>query len=335
MDPEQTTTQEPDGLNIDEAVEGIAESLQLVAPDDGGTDQASEDATPPADTPPAPAPAVPPTAPTDDPAPDTWTKEGKERWAGLSAEIRQEIKKRENDIAKYVGSTNDAVGVAKAFEKMLAPFAEAYTKSGINPWKHTENLLRAHAVMMWGNPQQKVGMFKQLAADSGIDVAKLTAENPTDATGNEYLQHINELQQRINQLEKGVTGVTSTVQAARAAELESGIVAFAKDEEAHPFFWEVADDIQRLIETRAAGTLEQAYVTAIHANPITRAKLIDKEAEKRLATRAASESERASKARKAASASVKSSGKGRVASIPGTIDDTLKEALANIHSREQ
>lgn len=347
MDTENTSQENT--LDVDSAVADIASSLQLTEesaddPKDAG-EQASTDndsqadasalTSPPPETKVAatPPPASTTPADTEDKAPDTWTKEAKERWSLVPPELKQEIRKREADIAKHVSQTNEAVNVGKNFERIVSPYLDQMVKAGINPWTHVENLLRTQAALFSGPPEQKVAMFRQLAVEAGIDPSAL-AQQGTAAANNPLVQHINLLQQRINQLEQGVTGVTSSVQAARAAELEASVLAFAQDEEAHPFFYEVVDDIQHLIATKAATTLDKAYELAIMANPITRQKMVDREIHKRNEATAAAEREKAAKAKKAATGTVRANGRGRAAPAIGTIDDTLKEALANIHSRE-
>lgn len=49
---------------------------------------------------------------------------------------------------------------------------------------------------------------------------------------------------------------------------------FFGDKEKHPFAEEVADDIQRLLATRAADSLESAYEMAIWTNPAVREKVL-------------------------------------------------------------
>ncbi len=341
-----TEPAESGGMDMEAAVADIAESLQ-VAPaadedlENSGDNPNENDSQTAASSPASPPPetkvaGAPPSAPTEDPAdkaPDTWTKEAKEKWATVPADLKAEIRKREADIAKYAGETKEAVNVAKSFEKVISPYLSTFQQYNINPWDHTANLLKAHSTMVFGTPEQKVATFRQLAVDAGIDVTALSAAG-TDAANNPLVQHIQALQARINQLEQGVTGVTSSVQAARAAELESSVLAFAQDEDAHPFFYDVVDDIQHLIQTKAATTLEKAYETAVMTNPITRQKMIDREVQKRTTATQAVERERVEKAKKAATGTVRANGRGRAASPIGTLDDTLKEALANIHSRE-
>lgn len=341
----QSATSEPapaaPEMDISATVEKIASDLHLAeAPTEATEKPAAEAGGPPVATPEAPeaetplAAAAPPTPAPEDQPPDTWTKGSKEKWGTISPELRQEIRKRESDISRYVGETKQAVQVAQAFEKVVAPFAEVLQRNNIDPWQHTANLLQAHAQLTWGDPQTKTQAFIGLAQQAGIDLRALATGQGVAALNNQYLQRMNQLEDYVRKLEAGVTGVTSAVQTARAAELESGVLAFAQDEAAHPFFWEVVGEIQHFIQTKAATTLEQAYELAVMANPVTRGKAIEAEASKRAANLAQLEAARAAKARKAAAANVRTVGTGRASAKAGTIDDTLKEALANIHARQ-
>jgi hypothetical protein len=337
---EVVETPEEPTLDIDSAVADIASSLKMTAADEPpvqeeetpaapieGGDQQPAAAEPAVGVEPAAAPS-----PVEERVPDTWTKEAQAKWAELPPEIRREVAKREGDIAKYVSDTAVAVKVAQGFEKVTEPYMGVFQRYNINPWNHMSNLLAAHAQLVFGTPEQKVGMFKQLAQDSGIDLAALAAGTPQ--TENPLNGKVEKLLERIAFLEKGVTGVSTTLHNARAAELEQSVLAYGQDEENHPFFWEVADEINKLIQSKAVETLDEAYQMAIWKNPLTKQKMIDREAGKRQAAVAASASEHAAKARKAAGGIVKTSGKGRAAPAAETVDDTLAATMANIRARE-
>lgn len=353
---DEAGTTQNEGLDIEETVAGIAADLKLSdvgasgadggetsqtegapAGETGGEGAPAKAAPTPADgesaaapgtaSPQAAAPAV------DDQAPDTWRKEAKEKWSTLPPELKSEIRKREGDVAKFVEQTRGDVAIAREFTKVFEPYAKLYTERGIDAWQHTANLLHAHATLTWGTPQQKLAAFAGLARDAGIDLRAFAQGDARGAVGNETIQYIQRLESRLNQLQQGVTGVTSTVQAARAQELEQAVLAFAQDKENHPYFWEVADDIRGLIESGQATTLQAAYDIAVLRNPQVRQQVIDSEAAKRAATLASTANARAAKAAKAAGANVRSSGKGRPAAGTGSIDDTLRETLSDINSR--
>jgi hypothetical protein len=136
-------------------------------------------------------------------------------------------------------------------------------------------------------------------------------------------------------MEKGVTGVTSTIQEAREAELSQGIMAFASDTEQHPFFWEVAEtgEIKALIDSGAARTLNDAYELAVLKNPVTRAKQLALESQRAAEAAAKTNAVKTQAARKATGANVRSRGSGRLAPPDESIEDTLRSTLSDINSR--
>ncbi len=136
-------------------------------------------------------------------------------------------------------------------------------------------------------------------------------------------------------MERGVTGVTSTIQEAREAELSQGIMAFASDTEQHPFFWEVANtgEIKALIDSGAARTLSDAYELAVLKNPVTRAKQLALENQRAAKAAAEANAVKSTAARRATSANVKARGSGRLAPADESIDETLRSTLSDIHAR--
>lgn len=339
------------GLDMDAAVADIATAMGVKPEGQDPADNAGD----PADGKTAPSPAeaeggaAPASADTSattetlapvDPAaapPDTWTKEAKELWKDVPEPLKAEIRRRESDIARHVSEANTIVEqaqgkvqVADALEKMLQPYGNILQRFNINPWQHISHLLESHATLVFGTPEQKVSMIRNLASNIGLDLANLPA--PGEARVNPLEGQVRALQQEVARLNGGVTSVTSEIQSARAAELEQGILAFMQDP-AHPFFTEVANDIPTLFQTGAARTLQEAYDLAVLKNPVTRVKQIQMDS-KVLAEKAAkAAADKAAAARKATGANVASRRAGRVAPPGETIDDTLKHTLAEINAR--
>lgn len=359
---EVVETPEEHQAAVDASVESIASSLKLIP--DEGTDkvtgepaiQEARDRDPFASVPqskeapaateePVPAAAEPakPAEPTTEPVvedrpPDTWRKEAQEAWKNTPKEVKEELAKREADLAKFAADTKKYteditpyVTAGTAITKIMEPYMPLLQRSGVTPSQHIQRLLYAHTQLTFGPPEQKVAMFKQMAADAGIDIGALasgqgTAENP-------MLPLVRGLQDDIAQLRQGVTGVASTFREAQAAELAQGVVAFANDKENHPFWAEVVDQIPGIIDAGQARNLKEAYELAVERNPVTRAALRDKEYADRRAKESAQANEKAAAARKALGSNVRSRGTGRAAPALGTVDDTLKETMAKINAR--
>jgi hypothetical protein len=335
------TTAEPAAeptLDVASAVADIAESLHMSeAPEEPAAEEGEAEPKEVAEGEEKPAVAEKPeegapAAETDDKTPSTWRKEAKEAWAALPPVVKDEIAKRESDIARYVADTSTAVKVASGFEKITAPYMDLFQKYNVNPWNHVSGLLEAHHRLLFGSPEEKVGMFRQLAKDSGINLEAISSGQAQP--DNPLLEHVRALQARIGQLEGGITGVTQTVHEARLNELTQSVLEYSQDAEAHPFFDEVADDIKDLIDTKAARTLDQAYHLAILRNPRTKQKIIDLEISKRRETEDGPAAAHVKTAKKALTGMPKSTIKGRASSGPETVDDTLQKTLNRIKARD-
>lgn len=329
----EVVEQAPVGMDMEGAVADIADALNLTQQEEGeappaeGKDDAEGEAERPAVAEPEKAPpaAVDPA----DAPPDTWRKEAKEAWATVSPVVKEELRKREADISSYVERVKQPAAVGEKLNSIMAPYLPMFEKTGVDPWQNMEAMLRAQEMLLFGAPEQKLAMFQALAQQAGIKVegGQLSAPEGAQAA---YIQR---LESRLNELAGSVKGVTAHVQEARLAELQSNVATFAQDTAAHPYFNEVADRIAHLIRNGAAANLDDAYQTAILADPIVRQKVLKDEVARAKASEAKASTERTEQARKAAKVNVRSSGRGRAVQPAGTIDDTLRDTLADINTR--
>lgn len=335
------TSATPTGIDADAFADEFAAEVFPPAEDEQQTEQAAgaepklpaSEATPPPTVGKDPAPVEAPAATPAIEPPDTWTKEAKAEWAKLPPTIQGEVAKREADIAKYVGETRGKVNIADGFSKMLEPYQPIFQQYGVNAWNHVDALLKAHSALMFGNPQQKATMAFALLKDAGVDPSKLTGGNPLDAIAPQNQENA-ALRQRIAQLEQGVTGVTSSLNAERAAEREAQVVAFAEDP-AHPHFYAVWQDIHSLIQSGAAKTLQDAYDKATWSNPVVRQQMLDAQQAEKAERERKANVEKVTNSRRAASVNVRgrdnSSG---AAAVSGNWENTLEDTLADIRSRD-
>lgn len=280
--------------------------------------------TPAAPAPAAGAPVVP--DPLSEP-PKTWRKEAAAVWAGLPAEARQEIAKREEDIFRGIESYRTDATFGKSVQSTLAPYMPVLKQYNIDPVEQISGLMKAHHTLALGTPEEKVQLFQQLATDYGIDLDQVTAAAPFIDPAVQHLQK--EL--------KGVQSVLSETQKReydrQVAEYTQTVEKFASDPK-NVHFEAVANDMAALMQSKVCGTLEQAYEKAVWANPVTRAKEIERIQTDAQAKREAEAAERVKKARESAGANVRAREKGGSAAAPlGTIDDTLQETLAAIKAR--
>jgi hypothetical protein len=344
-----------DGLPVNETVDALADSLHLSeggeieakAPPEGGEGetQVQDDQ---AAAPSAVGAEAPATAPTDstqastgaesqaaERVPDTWRPEAKAKWATVDPVVRAEITKREGDVAKFVAEVSPSFNIAKAFTQTVEPYLPMLQRYGVDAIQHIQGLLQAHTQLLFGEPHVKARMVSLLAQQAGVDLAALAADpNAAAQADMQQLNYVRAVEQRLARMENGVSSVTSTIQGAREAELQQGIMAFASDPQ-HPFFWELAEqgEIKALIDTGAARTLKDAYELAVYRNPTTRSKQIALEAKAAAEAAATKNAVKAQAARRATGANVRSRNSGRIPPGEESIDDTLRSTLSDIHSR--
>jgi hypothetical protein len=261
-------------------------------------------------------------------APDTWRKEAKEAWAGVPPVVKEEMRKRESDIASYVERVKQPIAVGEKLTEMIRPYLPMFQKTGVDPWHNIGAMLQAQERLLFGSPEEKLAMFGALAQQAGIKFEAGQLSAPPDA----HAAHVRRLEERLAQLEGGVNQVTSTVQEARQKELMDNVATFAQDP-AHPHFYAVTDKISHLIRTGAVGNLQEAYELATMADPVIRQKVLEEQAGRLATTKAADEAARLKKARAAGKVLVRSTQSGKAAQPPGSIDDTLEETLAAIRAR--
>lgn len=257
-------------------------------------------------------------------APKTWRPEAAAKFATLPPEVQQEVLKREEDIFKGLEGYKADAGIGKAVKSVLDPYMPILQQAGIDPMQQISGLMHAHYTLATGSPEQKLALFQKLAQDYGVN---LGGEAP-------YVDpQVQALQKQLSDLQSRMSGREQQEANNARAKLQAEIDTFASDP-AHQYFDEVANDIAGLLRSGAAKDLQDAYDKAIWANPITRAKeqaRLTADADAKAKTEAA---ERAKQARKAAGANVKSSAKVASGTAPlGSIDDTLKAALAEVKAR--
>lgn len=277
----------------------------------------------------APAATAAPTAATR--APDTWTKEAQAVWATVPPVAQAEIAKREGDIARYVNETRGQVSVAEGFAKLLEPYQQLFAHYNVNAWQHVASLLHGHATLMFGQPEQKIQLAMSLMQDAGLDPQKLAAGDYQNAmrAPNRDVQAV---LQRIANMEQGITGVTSQLNAQRVAELDAQVAAFAEDA-AHPHFYEVYQEIAQLLDRGVCKTLDEAYDKAVWGNPAIRAREQERMAQEAAKKRTDEGARKLAGSRRAAAVNVRGQGTGSGAAPAGNWEDSLTGTLQEIRAR--
>lgn len=292
---------------------------------ENGVDSAAVTAETPA--PETPAVNETPAPPASD-VPKTWRKEAAELWGTLPEAARAEILKREDDMFRGLEAYKADAAIGRSMKSVLDPYAPIMQQYGIDPAQQVASLMQAHHTLALGSPEQKAQLFRQLAADYGVNLGELasSAEVFVDPA-------VQALQSQVNSLQSTLTARERAEQQTRMASITSEIEAFASDpKNAH--FDTVANDIAAMLKSGAAKTLQDAYEKAVWANPVTRQQEIARQQREAVEKTQREATERAKAAKRASSAVVHAKPRSVSGTAPaGSMDDTLRETLAAIQSR--
>jgi hypothetical protein len=195
--------------------------------------------------------------------PSSWKKEMWDRWEKLDPETAEYIHKREQEFSKGVSTYKQEWDNAKPILDAMAPFQQILQQNNIHPAQWISNLGNAHRMLALGSPEQKLQMFRRLAQDYQIPIQGLTQEKPP-----EFIQYLNPLQEKINQLEGQLHSYTSRAEQDQQSTINREIDRIAQEKDAQgnfvrPNFEEVRETMAGLLQSGLADDLQSAYEAAI------------------------------------------------------------------------
>lgn len=350
--------------NLAEAMDAsLEEELKSIKERDaeGAKDEPEEPVEPPEDKPeakaedepedPAPKkdkePETPAEAPAEDPEPEapeeespaadeslkrpptTFRAQAKADWEKVPESVKADIHKREKDAMEGLRQYREKAEFGDRLNTAIQPYQAFLNSKGIQPEKAVEDALNLGYSLSTASPQQKGMILKQIAQQYGADLSVLTQED--DAKPNPLEQEVQQLRQMFETQQR--QGQEQTLQTAQR-QIEQ--FASAVDDQGklkYPYFDNVQPRMVALLQSGAASTLEEAYESAIWADPDTRTVLMSEQAKREAAKRQEEAKKRAAKAEKANAVNLDKKGKHESEQQPtGTIDDTLKNELQRLRS---
>lgn len=224
------------------------------------------EATPPAEKVEAatetPATTEQPKGPDLNRAPSAWKPSMREAWAQVPEEIRAEIHRREDEMAKGAHQHREMYQFGESMLKSLKPYEQNFKQAGIPFQQGMQMLLNADHIIRHGTPQQKWGVVQRIMQSAGLNPAALTQQQgqPQQGQAQQSQAEIRAMQvlQRLEQQEK---------QSAQKLheEVTGEVMGFANDPK-NEFFFDVKDDMATLIETGRCKTIPEAYQLACRMN---------------------------------------------------------------------
>jgi len=244
-----------------------------------------------------------------DRAPQSWTPGAREKWAGLPPEVKQEVTRVERETRKTLqenASLRGTVGQQQEFAAEVANFVKPYDAifrpQGLDPFSGIASVMNAYQELHMGSPLRKAQIIAGLLAQFS-DPASVNAVMASGAYGQP-------VQQAAAKPQAAAPDVKALVQKELQEHRHSEALQNMQDkfekfcEEKSPEFLEdVWDDMITVLNTYEARkkpiTYEQAYDLACKMNPAV---------EKVVAQRKAAQAATRNPARKAAGATLRTTG---------------------------
>jgi hypothetical protein len=209
-------------------------------------------------------------------APKTWTKEALAEWATIPPRAQTEILKREEDFLRGITQYKEAAELGAAYSKVVEPYMPVLAAENVNPIGLFQSFAANHYLLSRGSDEQKVELAAQLINGYNIPLGPLLNFMAESGETRQPDPEVVSLRRELNDLKFGLNNRSQAEHNARIEDLGREIDAFAADTAAHPYFDEVANDIHNLFKAGLAKDLTEAYEKAVYANPVTRAKEIDR-----------------------------------------------------------
>lgn len=283
---------------------------------------AAEAAAAPAQTAPVEVAPVVAEAPKVPAPPNSWSAQAKASWHTLPTEIQAEIAKREQDIAKFTGKTDEERAFGRDMQKIVQPYLPVIKAQGATPAQAVESLLNTAYVLHTGTPQAKQAALMQVAREYGI---------PLEGNQQSADAYTQQLEQRLAQLEQRLTGADQEQEFALQQEVANDLAAFAADPR-NSHFEAVKGHMAALLSSGEAKDLQDAYDRAVWASPDTRATLLAQQRAEEEAKRRADEAKRLEDARRKAVSVVGSPGLATAAARPNGDLSLRDELQANLRA---
>lgn len=266
--------------------------------------------------------------------PSSWKGTAKAKFASLDPEIQQEVLRREDHFHKGLEQYKQAAQYGEAIYKAIRPYENTIRQLGVTPDVAIQALFSADHALRNGSPADKAKAFADLAKGYGIDLSQGLPEQQVVDPNVQYLQtQLQQTQYQLNQILAARQQEEELARQREQAELNSTI---EQAKQGKPHFDEVRNEMAALLQAGTATDLNQAYEMAVWARPDLRQSLLaqqlaEKQAEE--AKKRAEEAQKAKAAKQASSMNVPRRGTLPAQKPVGTMDDTIREALAQIRSR--
>lgn len=334
--------EEPEAKQAEMEAEAPAESegAPAEAQGSGEPEQAAQEPEQPETEQPEEAESKPQEGPKRPPG--SWSAKGKAEFAKLPEHIQDEVLKRESDFHKGLEQYKEKAQIGERMSQVVQPYEPFLRAKGAKPEQAVASMLNTAYVLETGSPEEKAQALAQTAQQYGVDLSQFNQEEQ----GQQKDPYIQQLEQKIHQLENNFQTQAQAAQQQTMSEAYSSIDAFRDevDEQGnakHLYFDDVRDDMADMIEAAERKgqklSLQDAYDAAVWARSDIRESLLAQQQQQAEEARKAEAAQKAADAKRRASVNVSTTGSysGAETSQPGSIDDTLRAKYQEIQTRDE
>lgn len=217
-------------------------------------------------------------------APMGFSPEAREEWGATPEKVKQQILKREQEIATAMQGTAEARRTHDTIGSFVGQYQQVLAAEGAsNPMEAISGIVQTVSVLRMGSPQQKAQQLAALVDHYGIDINDLDsalaskisgqpmAEQPAAGNYNPDIERIiDERMAPVNQLLNGVQTYHQQQQGQKAAATKQSIAQFAADP-SNEFFADVKEDMADIFDLATKRgqqiDLKTAYTKAVALHP--------------------------------------------------------------------
>ncbi|WAL81320.1 hypothetical protein OYT13_15825 [Pandoraea sp. XJJ-1] len=252
-------------------------------------------------------------------APQSWSAAERAHWEKIPPEAQAVIARREEEAHKGITTLGQDASFGKKLKDVIAPYLPIIRAEGGDEAGAVRDLLQTAYVLRTATPEQKVGLFRQLAGQFGVDLHAAAQAAP------QVDPEMQALRQELAQVKGHLVSTEQQQHQHVEGQAQAIIDAFAADPK-NEFYEQVKPYMGQLLVGGLAKDMQEAYEMACHANPNVRSTILSRQT-------ADAEAKRAAEAK--AKADAKRRAGGSISGSPASPVTTGTTANPNLSLRDE
>lgn len=199
-------------------------------------------------------------------APASWKPEVREKFAELPEEVRNEIMRVDGEVGKINREFAQARQMVEEVASTIKPYQEIIQAAGTTPLRAVQETLEVAKRLVTGSPRQKAEVLRELVQVYSIDINELDNVLTEHMTAPKATPTEKAILHRLDRFEQQLSPRQNSPQmsADEQAAINS-VKEFAADPK-NEFFNDVWQDMEMLLTSQRASTIQDAYDKACRMN---------------------------------------------------------------------